>query len=123
MKKYATLIILILVSTAIYAQDQEQQPQNTQQHEYCQIVGTGKLLSHRVTIEIDYGQHRRFFGPQHVIRDENDEIKKFNSMIDALNYMGGQGWEFVQAYIVSTGASQLTYHYLLRRTVQPQKPE
>lgn len=122
MKKFATLIILILVSTFLYAKNQEQTP-SPSRYEYCQIVGTGRILSHKVTIEIDYGQHRSFFGPQHIVRDENEEIKKFNSMIDALNYMGGQGWEFVQAYIISTGASQLTYHYLLRRNTQTQNPE
>lgn len=35
-------------------------------------------------------------------------------MVDALNYMGNQGWEFVQAYTITMG-NQNVYHYLLKR--------
>lgn len=42
------------------------------------------------------------------------KIKSFNSMIDALNYMGEDGWEFVQAYIVTTGEINV-YHWLLKK--------
>jgi hypothetical protein len=119
MKNTAALIIMTMLLSSLFAQEAETpQTTNPAMYEYCQIVGTGRLLSHRVTIEIDYGQHRRFFGPQQIIKDENDEIKKFNSMIDALNYMGEQGWEFVQAYAVSTGSNQLTYHYLLKKKIE-----
>lgn len=38
----------------------------------------------------------------------------FNSMIEALNFMNDNGWEFVNAYAFSTG-SQSVYHFLLKR--------
>lgn len=85
MKKTLLLLLLILPFYPVIAQDTA--IEDPSKWEYCQIVGTGRLLSHRVTIEIDYGQHRRFFGPLHQITDENEEVKKFNSMIDALNYI------------------------------------
>lgn len=80
---------------------------------YCQIVGTQKFLSLKCTIAIDYGQERKF-GEDNRVRDENGNVQSFNSMIDALNYMGDQGWDFVQAYVISMG-NQNVYHYLLKK--------
>lgn len=42
---------------------------------------------------------------------------KFNSMIDALNYMGTQGWEFVQAYAITMGNTNV-YHFLMKRNLE-----
>jgi hypothetical protein len=36
-------------------------------------------------------------------------------MIDALNYMGKDGREFVQAYVVSEPNSSTVYHYILKK--------
>lgn len=41
--------------------------------------------------------------------------KSFNSMVDGMNYMGKDGWEFVQAYVVTLG-NQNVYHWLLKKT-------
>lgn len=35
-------------------------------------------------------------------------------MVDAMNYMGALGWEFQQAYVVTTG-QQNVYHWLMRK--------
>ncbi len=42
-------------------------------------------------------------------------------MIDALNFMTKDGWEFVQAYAFSVGQSGNVYHYLLKRLTSVQK--
>ena len=39
----------------------------------------------------------------------------FNSMMDALNFMSKNGFEFVDAYAI-TSSNQNVYHYLLRST-------
>lgn len=87
---------------------------NSDLYVYCEILGIGKFLSKKVTISIDYGQEQSFFSDNR-IKDETGKAQSFNSMIDALNYMGQQGWEFVQAFIVTEGANQNVYHYLLKR--------
>lgn len=86
---------------------------------YCQIVGTAKFLSKKVTITIDYGQETKFFQFQDTrIKDETTgKVAVFNSMIDALNYMGEKGWEFVQAYAITLG-NQNVYHFLLKKEIQ-----
>lgn len=48
------------------------------------------------------------------MKDENGKNIEFNSMVDAMNYFGKQGWEFVQAYAVTMG-NQNVYHWLLKK--------
>ena len=38
----------------------------------------------------------------------------FNSMVDALNYMGKDGWEFAQAYSAAI-SNQNVYNYLMKK--------
>ncbi len=71
-------------------------------------------MNTKVKIDIDYGQEVSFWNQDRRLRDENGKSVKFNSMVDALNYMGTLGWEFVQAYVVTVG-QQNVYHWLLKR--------
>ena len=85
--------------------------------DYAQIVGTSRFLSNKVTIEIDFGQENKLFSSDKDtrIRDVNGKNMVFNSMVDALNFMTKNGFEFVQAYAFNTGNNQNVYHYLLRK--------
>ncbi|HEY0067614.1 MAG TPA: hypothetical protein VGB46_09625 [Flavisolibacter sp.] len=84
--------------------------------EYVQIVGTSRLLSSKLTIEIDFGQENKLFSSDKDtrVKDANGKNMIFNSMIDALNFMTKSGYEFVQAYAISV-SNQNVYHYLLRK--------
>lgn len=84
--------------------------------EYCMILGTYRWLSNSVEISIDFGQFVPLFKNKDFLRDSNGDKIKFNSMIDALNYMNGYGWEFVNAYAV-TISNQNVYHWVLRRKI------
>lgn len=89
--------------------------------DYIQIVGTSKLLSTKVTIEIDFGQRNKMFNFNDTsLKDENGKPVELNSMIDALNFMCKNGYEFVQAYAITVG-SQNVYHYLMRKKQGPEK--
>jgi hypothetical protein len=78
---------------------------------YCEIVGIGKLLSSKVTVEIDFGEHRKFFEDSR-LKDANGNLIVFNSMIDALNFMGGLGWKLHSTMVIS-GQYGSVYHYVL----------
>ena len=84
--------------------------------EYVQIVGTSRLLSNKVTIEIDFGQENKLFSSDKDtrIKDSSGKNVIFNSMVDALNFMTKTGYEFVQAYAFAL-SNQNVYHYLLRK--------
>ncbi len=84
-------------------------------YSYCELVGTQMFLSNKVMVAIDFGQETKFF-QSNVYKDETTgKPKIFNSMVDALNFMGEKGWEFVQAYVVTTN-NQNVYRWLLRTT-------
>lgn len=108
MKKTILLAVIALVSTFAYAQDAK--------YIYAELVGTGKLFSNKVTVEIDYGQATSVWKNDSRLLGEDGKPIKFNSMVDAMNFMGNQGWEFAQAYVVST-SNQSVYHWLLKRDV------
>ena len=76
----------------------------TQREVYAQIRIRPRFLSNKVSIRLDYGQERNFWGGDTRIRDEQSgKVKKFNSAVDALNYMSSQGWQFVFAYTLPIG--------------------
>lgn len=85
--------------------------------QYIQIIGTTRLLSDKVNVELDFGQNTTFFGSNKVKKIINKEGKvlKFNSMIDALNFMSENGYEFVQAYAFAE-EDQNVYHYIMKKS-------
>lgn len=83
---------------------------------YCELVGTGKVLSSKVNVQADFGQKTSIWKGVDYVKGDDEKPIKFNSMVDAMNYFGQQGWEFVQAYVVSTN-NQNVYHWLLKKEV------
>ena len=84
---------------------------------YCEIVGTRKLNT-KIKIEVDFGQNVSTKGwkSNKLLVDDNGKEIEFNSMVDAMNYMGELGWKFVQAYAIThtSGLGQENvYHFLL----------
>jgi hypothetical protein len=107
-------LCLILTTNKLNAQSEN----NNVKYVYCELVGTSKFLSTKVNVTVDYGEHVNYFTSRKAITDEESgKIKTFNSMVDALNYMGDRGWEFVQAYVVTVG-NQNVYHWLLKKSIE-----
>jgi hypothetical protein len=114
MKKLFTLLVLFVgLSLTTMAQETKEA--------YCEVVGRATLsLSGKIKIDVDFGQANKVFEGIN-----NDKLKdpvtgkaiKFNSMIDALNHMAGDGWMLVGSYpIVNTGGD-VEYHYIMKKTV------
>lgn len=86
---------------------------------YAELLGYEKgLFSNKVTVTVDFGQDVSFWkqGRDNKIVDENGKDIVFNSMVDAMNFMGEKGWSFVQAYVVTHG-NQNVYHWLLTKKI------
>lgn len=115
MKKLVLAALVLTSSLTMKAQTVNDIPLKDIDVEYVQIVGTSKLLSTKLTIEIDFGQRTKFFstGKETIVKDELGKAVDFNSMIDALNFMSLNGYEFVNAYAI-TIENRNVYHYLLR---------
>lgn len=120
MKTICTLIALMLSLGNLKAQNTnpEQGKDDRKIYVYCQLVGTTGFMTKKVSIEIDYGQDQFTSGWKrtNVIRDENNKVKKFNSMVDAVNYMAERGWRMNQAYAFAVG-NQSVYHYLMEQEI------
>lgn len=122
MKKITlTLCFSLFIAIAAFSQTVNNVPIKDIDVEYIQIVGTSRLLSTKVNIEIDFGQSNKLFSSKDTrIVDENGKSVIFNSMIDALNFMSKNGYEFVQAYAFAV-ANHNVYHYLMKETKEERK--
>lgn len=114
-------ITLLFFSFLSNAQTVNGIPLDSIQTPYCQIVGTGKFLSNKLTIELDFGQENKYWSSKDSqLLDEKGKAIVFYSMIDALNFMTEYGYVFVSAYAfsVDTGfGKQTVYHYLMKRNL------
>lgn len=111
-----TIALLIFTFFSINAQTVNDIPIKDIDVEYVQIVGTSKLMSNKVNIEIDFGQENKFFSSRHdtMIKDSKGKKVVFQSMIDALNFMYANGYKFEGANAFTVG-SQNIFHFMLRK--------
>ena len=109
------ILIFLIFSVFALSQTVNDKPLSEIDVEYVQIVGTSKLLSNKLTIEIDFGQEDKFFSAKDTqLKDKDGKMLVFNSMIDALNFMSKNGYDFVNAYVITVN-NQNVYHYLLKK--------
>jgi len=112
MKKTVFFIAFVLLGATVFAQQPEVRTI------YAELVGFSNLLGTKVTVEIDMGQSKGVLGLNtSFLVDDKGKPVKFNSMVDAMNYMGDKGWEFCQAYVVNSSDGGV-YHWLLKQTIQ-----
>lgn len=104
---FATLQIAALNSIAQY--------DTTKVEQYCQIIVTPALLSNKVTIDLDFGEQKSYWRDER-LRTFDGKLKKFNTIIDALNFMGKEGWSFINAYSIKIANTQI-YHYAFRKLI------
>lgn len=119
MKKLLLSLLLLIAISNVYSQDSAKATQV-----YCEIVGTGNLTGTKVKIEIDFGQAKKYWTSSNdkFMVDETGKEIKFNSMVDAMNYMATFGWHFAQAYVITEMGGmtkQNVYHYILSRNILP----
>ena len=115
MNKY--ILVLSLLMSLSYSQTIDGINVKDIDVEYMQIVGTTGFLTNKVSITLDYGQTAagKLFGKgKMVVKDKDGKRMKFNSMIDALNFLGTNGYDFVDAYAITIGNNNV-YHYMMRK--------
>ncbi len=76
---------------------------------YCEVKGIEKELSSGLKIIFDFGNQASYnmwgdlSSKLKFVDEKNGEEIKFNSMVDAANYMVDKGWQFQQAYSSAYG--------------------
>ena len=106
-------ITVILYLGLFISQTSFAQTDTSKVEQYCQVIASPKLLSNKVTIDIDFGEEKSFWMDTRLKTDAG-KIKKFNTIIDALNYMGSLGWIFINAFPVRIGETEI-YHFAFRK--------
>lgn len=114
--KFKLFALLLVASLSGFGQD------TTKVEQYCEVVATGRLLSNKVTIDIDYGEERSIW-KDHRIRTDEGKLKKFNSVIDAVNFLGKDGWTLVNAFPISSGNGPMVYHYVFKKVFAKSETE
>ncbi|MCC8423508.1 hypothetical protein [Mucilaginibacter sp. UR6-11] len=108
MKKLFFLIILTPGMLQAYAQTD-----SVKIEQFCQLIAVPRILSNKVTIDIDFGQEKKFWNDSR-LRDREGAVKKFNTIIDAMNFMGREGWSFIHTYPVRNGDTEI-FHFAFRK--------
>jgi hypothetical protein len=89
---------------------------------YCELVGIDnrKLFSlkQNLNVLVDYGDSENEFESGYIIDEKKGKAKTFSTMVEAMNYMGQNGWEFVQAYTLSEPSGGQVYRWLLKRAIK-----
>lgn len=110
--KRLLFVLFILVSVSVFCQEKPKKV-------FCELLGSTKFMSSKVNVTIDFGQSVSFWSgnSKQGLVDENGKAIEFNSMVDAMNYMGALGWVFEQAYVVTSSGNQNVYHWLLSKDI------
>lgn len=116
MKKLA-LTFGLLFGSLSFAQTVNDVPIKDINVDYIQIIGTGRGLSTKMNIRLDFGQETKSISFKNglKIKDEKGNTIKFNSMIDALNFMSSNGYEFQFAYTSKENDDDALYYILKKR--------
>ena len=104
MKQTIYIALFLLLSYSSFTQTD-----TSKIEQYCRVIATSRLLSNKVTIDIDFGEEKSIWRDSR-LKTYDGNIKKFNTIIDALNFMGKEGWVFVNAYPVRNNESEI-YHF------------
>ena len=103
MKKILIAIALLGGSYAMQAQTVNGVKVRDIDAKHIEIVGRQKMMSTKVKVSLHFGQHDKVFsGKDTKVKDRSGKTVTFNSMIDALNFFAGNGYEFQQAYAVGS---------------------
>lgn len=122
MKKFLFLLAaLMTLAMTGHAQETDTIPAPKTKTVFAQIMGINKNvlgIGNKLSVEIDFGEEKNFWGNdgRNEVVDENGKEKKFNSMVDAMNFMGERGWVYTDSYVITVG-QQHVIHWLLQKEI------
>lgn len=83
---------------------------------FCDLISKKKFLGTEETIMINYGTRDSLWIDEKIYTLISKDIKKYNSIIDALNYMGNEGWKTINTYSTSQNSHTIE-HYILKKEI------
>ncbi|MBN2893604.1 MAG: hypothetical protein JXL97_17160 [Bacteroidales bacterium] len=114
-KLFIFLVFLTCVNIVAKSQSIDDVPFLEINTEYMKIIGTNEYAKSTIVIRFDFGGENKSINKnKNIIKDENGNILKFTSMIDALNFMSKNGYEYVDSYTTRFGDFFET-NYILKK--------
>ena len=117
MKKTFLFLVIFLSAIPVFCQEKSINGR-TNKFYYCEIVGTSKIMGKNLTVKIDFGQSKKFLADNRYKDPSTGKPFVFNSIIDALNFMGNEGWEFVQEYTEGEAQTGSIYHFMFKKIAE-----
>jgi len=87
--------------------------------QYCEMSVVEKSLTYKVSIELNFGQYRQFISyndPR--IKDSTGKTIKFNSIIDAMNFVAEQGWVYLMQLPHQSGMGGTLYRIIFKKEIE-----
>lgn len=115
MKKLFILTVFFFVAQVSFSQVYVNEVNiNEKAGTFIQLVGVNtSVFGTKYQIYVDYGQKVKAF-KGYKIKDAAGNVKKFNTMMDALNFMYDNGWDYVN-YNSQMVSGKIRNVYLLKR--------
>lgn len=96
MKLILTIILSFIFSNVVNSQIVDGIPLSEIQTEYISFSIRSTKVENKITINLSYGQT---FMPKNItVKDENGKPYEFNSIIEVLNIMNENGYEYTDKY-------------------------
>lgn len=86
------------------------QAQSNQVEQYCELVA---IVNNNVSFRIDFGENDRFLSDNQQTRDTQEKLNKYKSVIQAINYLGYNGWQLISTFPISG----TEYHFYFKKLV------
>lgn len=113
MKKVFLILMMALMSLGVSAQ-----ALNGKEYPvYCDLMGYNSMGIGKLKVLLDFGavtsgkQYESIYG-------EDGKKMKFNTVIDAVNYLAKRGWVVKSNYDLSSGSKGTVLHFLLEKIVK-----
>lgn len=85
---------------------------------YCNIMGYNFWGFGKVKVQLDMGDYAYHNGDSYdSIYEVNGKKKKFNTMMEVLNYMGERGWKVIGTYYITESPRHHVIHYLMEKWI------
>lgn len=108
--KYQLLFIISIFCFNLNLRSQTIDTTTVEQYSSVNVYPT--TFSNKVKIELDYGDFMSVYKDNR-LRDEFGKVRKFNTVIDALNFMGINGWVLISGMPIT--GSTVYYAYVFKR--------
>lgn len=112
MKKIVCLLF-VLMTVVFSANSQTVDVPDGKYEVFCDVMGTG--VGFGVKAKLDMGRSKTNDDYEYIY--ENGKKKKFNSMMEVLDYMAKRGWRLHSTFVETQSAAQNVLHFLMVKNV------